>query len=279
MWLKVSDLSYSPEGNIQSGCIIKDIGFEVEKGDFWVILGNSGAGKTTLLQLLAGLLAPSEGRILFTENGKLDEDMLRQYIGLVFQYPEHQFFQSTVEDDISYALRQQGLAAAEIENRVIQALCGVGLDYDNLKTRSPFELSGGEQRRLAIACVLVNKPQILLLDEPIAGLDARAKKTVLSWIGRLNSDEGITVMLTTSNLEEVVDLTRNLLILNEGNQVYCGKTSEVFTQPQILIKSGLCLPPLLELSHKLKQLGYPIETHITDTEEAISRLSQIFHKQ
>ncbi len=279
MDLKVSGLSYAPQGNTHVGCIIKNIDFEVEKGSFWVILGNSGAGKTTLLQVLAGLLPPSEGKILFTDGKKPDENLLRRYMGLVFQYPEHQFFQPTIEADIGYVLKQNGVEASEIKERITQALHGVGLEFDEFKNRSPFELSNGEQRRLAIASVLVNQPQVLLLDEPTAGLDDRAKKTVLRWIERLNQIEGITVLLTTSSLEEVANLAQNLLILNEGTLSYCGKADKVFAQPQILIDSGLRPPPLLELSHKLKQLGYPVSSPISDTEEAIARLSQIFHKQ
>ncbi len=268
MSLKVSGLAYN---SAQNTPILKNIDFQVAAGDFWVILGNSGAGKTTLLQLLSGLLPASAGEILYS--GKA---ALRQHMGLVFQYPEQQFFQSTVEDDISYALRQQGLETAEIESRIIRALNGVGLEYEELKRRSPVELSGGEQRRLAIACVLVNQPHILLLDEPIAGLDAKAAHTVLKWIEKLNTETKLPVLLTASSLEEVNHLAQKLLILNKGRQLFCGEVSRLATRPEIMTEVGLRLPLLLELGHKLKAQGYRIEQPFKGIDEAVGELSRIF---
>ncbi len=267
MSLKVSSLSYNSQQNTP---ILKNISFQLDEGDFWVVLGNSGAGKTTLLQLLSGLLSASAGEILYA--GKAVQ---RQHMGLVFQYPEEQFFQSTVDDDISYALRQQGLAAAEIKERVICALACVGLGYEEFKNRSPFELSAGEQRRLAIACVLVNQPHILLLDEPLAGLDAKSTKTVLKWIEQLNTEAKMAVILTTSTLEEVIHLGQKLLLLDRGKQLFCGETNQLLTKPQIITEVGLRLPMLLELGHKLKEMGYAVKQPFTGIDDATDQLSRI----
>jgi energy-coupling factor transport system ATP-binding protein len=275
MLLTVSGLSYSPEEDPCPGAILQDISFRVERGDLWVVLGNSGAGKTTLLQLLAGLIPPSAGKITFPPGANQG----KQHIGLVFQYPERQFFQTTVEADIGYALRQRGAGTAEVEARASQALSEMGLEYGEIRMRSPFELSGGEQRRLAIACVLVNNPQVLLLDDPIIGLDTRAKETVLEWIGRLNSKAGVTVLLATSCLEEVTHLAQKLLILNKGRQVYCGDAKAVLAQPQMLIEAGLRLPPLLELGHKLRRLGYPVDHPLCEVDEAVAQLKRLFSER
>jgi energy-coupling factor transport system ATP-binding protein len=274
MLLSVSGLSYSPHQDASSEFILRDINFQIEAGDFWVILGGRGAGKTTLLQLLAGLLSPSTGEVFFPAKGEQGKDMLRKEIGLVFQYPEHQFFQSTVADDIGYVLKQRGLKAVEIEACAREALSGVGLEYEELRQRSPFELSGGEQRRLAIACVLINKPQVLVLDEPVTGLDARAKNKVLDCLKQLNSKEGIAILLATSCLGEVAHLARKLLILNSGKQAYCGEASEVFNRPQILSREGLGLPPLLELGLRLKELGYPVEYPQGNIAEVVVQLKR-----
>ncbi len=277
MPLEICNISYhSAQDENLSKPILQDINFKVENGDFWGILGASGAGKTTLLKLLAGFIRPTKGKIRLSASKK---NFPALDIGLVFQYPEQQFFQYTIADDLGYVLKQRRLPQSQIDERCDKVLAKVGLCYDKLKNRSPFTLSHGQQRRLAIACVLINNPLVLLLDEPTIGLDWRARQSVLHWIQKLNLYDKVTIIITGSSLEPLQENVQKLLLLDNGGQAFCGTADRLFSEPQTLTKAGIYLPPLLELVTKLAEYGYVIKYPVDDLTQVLIPLREFLTKQ
>lgn len=237
---------------------LQDISLTIPSGSFVGIIGQTGSGKSTLIQHLNGLLAPSSGRILLgdvviTPSRRLPHAQRRD-IGLVFQYPEHQLFEETVAKDVAYGPLNFDLPEAMVESRVRESLEVVGLDYESIKDRSPFHLSGGQMRRVAIAGVLAMQPKVLVLDEPTAGLDPAGRKAILEGIHRIHVEQGLTTLLVTHSMEEAARYADYLLVMAGGQVVLQGKPDEIFMQAERLRALSLDVPETVAFVSSLNQL-------------------------
>lgn len=245
-------------GPIRAANIIDDISLDIRSGSFTAVIGPTGAGKTSLLKLINGLLAPSTGSVQVGEmvlkkvTKKADLNFVRKRVGMVFQFPENQLFAETVKDDIAFGPKNFGFNEEEVERSVSQSLEQVGLSQALLK-RSPFSLSGGQQRRVALAGVLATKPDILVLDEPGAGLDTRGKSEILSLIKALNEKEGVTVLLVTHDMNDVAQYADHVLLLDKGKSASYQATESFFSDQDQLIKWDLDLPDVVQLQRQIEQ--------------------------
>lgn len=234
---------------------LEDISFEIDDREMVGIIGHTGSGKSTLLQHLNGLLKPTSGRIVIGSvditNPKTSMVEIRKRIGLVFQYPEYQLFEETVERDIAFGPRNLGLSDEEIESRVREAIELVGLDYEEIHDRSPFDLSGGQKRSVAIAGVIAMRPEVLILDEPTAGLDPKAHKSILKMIEDVHKATGNIIILVSHNMSDIARLSDKVLVIDSGRLITVGTPQEVFSKAELLKSVGLDLPPITELSNKL----------------------------
>ena len=247
---------------------LRDINFTLEDGEFLGIAGHTGSGKSTLIQHMNGLMHPTRGRVLFgTEdlsNNKAAQ-ACRGKVGVVFQYPEHQLFAATVYDDVAFGPRNLGVHDEELDQRVRTALHQVHLPFDDISDRSPFELSGGQQRRVAFAGVLAMEPEILILDEPVAGLDPVARTEFLNLIAELHV-KGLTAAMVSHNMDDLARLSDRILVLNEGTQFALGTPSEIFTQVEALRSIGLDVPSAQKLAVELREEGFILPEALYDTE-------------
>jgi energy-coupling factor transport system ATP-binding protein len=244
---------------------VDDISIAMDQGDFIGIIGHTGSGKSTFVQHLNGLLRPAAGNI-FVNGRDIWEDPkkireVRFEVGLVFQYPEHQLFEETVERDIAFGPANMGLCAQEIADRVREAAGFVGLSPDVLD-KSPFELSGGQKRRAAIAGVLAMRPKVLILDEPTAGLDPRGREQILGEITRYHKRTGSTVLLVSHNMEDIARYTRRVMVINEGRLFGFGAVDEVFSRVDELLEMGLALPQVTRIFHALAGRGFAVSGHV-----------------
>jgi energy-coupling factor transport system ATP-binding protein len=255
---------------------LQNINLNIEQGEYLAIIGHTGSGKSTLVQHLNGLLLPTEGRVLVdgrdiaAEKEGLRE--IRRRVGLLFQFPEQQLFAETVFADVAFGPQNMGLPADEIERRVHRALLQVGLPPEEFCDRSPFSLSGGQMRRVAMAGVMAMQPEVLILDEPAAGLDPRGKREMFAQIDRLHREEGLTVILVSHSMEDVASRAKHLLVLAEGRQVMYGTPEEVFRDAARVEEMGLALPQMTLLMHRLRQAGknVPLEIYsVPDARDAI----------
>ncbi|WNC15107.1 energy-coupling factor transporter ATPase [Brevibacillus brevis] len=236
---------------------LKEVSLTIPSGSFVGIIGQTGSGKSTLIQHLNGLLSPSSGRIVLgdvviTPTQRLPHARRRD-IGLVFQYPEHQLFEETVAKDVSFGPLNFDLPAEMVESRTRESLEVVGLDYDTVKDRSPFQLSGGQMRRVAIAGVLAMQPKVLVLDEPTAGLDPAGRKAILEGIHRIHRQQGLTTLLVTHSMEEAARYADYLLVMSAGQVVLQGTPGEVFTQADLLKKLSLDVPETVAMVSQMNQ--------------------------
>lgn len=258
---------------------LKDISFHVNKGEFIGLIGHTGSGKSTLIQHMNGLVKATSGHIYF--NGKdiyesgyqLKE--LRSKVGLVFQYPEHQLFETTIYKDVLFGPTNLGLDKLECELRTYEALKMVGIG-DDLLDASPFELSGGQKRRVAIAGVLAMKPEVLILDEPTAGLDPKGRDDILEQIAKLHKESGITILLVTHSMEDVANYADRLFVMNKGQLVLQDSTKEVFAHYKELEQMQLAAPQVTYVMNTLKDKGYPVKTDATTVEEAKAEILKVF---
>ena len=245
--------------------VLYDINLEIADGDIVAVIGHTGSGKSSLIQHLNALLKPTSGKI--TINGvdisdkKANLKEIRKKVGMVFQYPEYQLFEETVFKDIAFGPKNMGLSKEEIERNVYEAMEMVGLSED-LKDRSPFELSGGQKRRVAIAGVLSMKPEILVLDEPTAGLDPKGRDSLLDRIEKLHKNSGMTVIFVSHSMEEVARLAKNVVVMNDGRVYAKGSVAEIFERGYELQKIGLNIPQLTQLTLKLREKGVDIRPDI-----------------
>ncbi len=279
MSIQVKNLKHIYEKGMPNESVaLEDISFEVDDGEFLGIIGHTGSGKSTLLQHLNGLLKPDEGKIIIGGVDITADDVsmveIRKRIGLVFQYPEYQLFEETVAKDVAFGPKNLGLSQEEIDSRVKEAVTMVGLDYDQIKDRSPFELSGGQKRRVAIAGVIAMGPEVLILDEPTAGLDPKAHKDILSMIEEVHRLTGNITILVSHNMADIARLSDKILVIDSGHLVVCGTPKEVFSQTEELEKVGLDLPPITRLTEELRKRGMKIEPTILSIDEAAGQIAE-----
>ena len=255
--------TYMPDTPYQREAL-RDISLTISPGEFIGIIGHTGSGKSTLVQHLNGLLQPTSGSAKVDDidlKGKTAEQkLIRQRVGMVFQYPEHQLFEETIFDDIAFGPRNLGLTADEVMQRVEEAMERVGLSPAEYATRSPFRLSGGQMRRVAIAGVIALKPEYLILDEPSAGLDPRGRDEIFEEILQLYHSTGMAVVLVTHNMEDVARLAKRLLVMNRGRIEFDGKPAELFHDPSLpLHEYGISLPYMTELLRLLRFRGLDLD--------------------
>ena len=261
---------------------IEDISISVEKGDFIGIIGHTGSGKSTLLQHLNGLLKPTSGTILL--DGKdihSDKNFTRQArfkVGLCFQYPEYQLFENTVYEDIAFGPKNMKLSKEEIKERVLRAAEFVGVRNDMLQ-KSPFDLSGGEKRRVAIAGVMAMQPEILILDEPSAGLDPKGRKVISEMIEQYRKNTGSTVIVVSHSMEDVAESADKVLVMNRGKVEYFASVDEVFSNAEHLVEIGLNVPEITKVFLALKKQGYDVRTDIYSVNEAKAELLRLFKER
>ena len=262
---------------------LSDVNLTIGDGEFIGLIGHTGSGKSTLVQHLNGLLMPSSGRILVDgldlADKATDRRAIRQRVGLVFQYPENQLFEETVEKDIAFGPKNLGLDEAEIARRVKDAMRRVALDYDELHERSVFELSGGQMRRVAIAGVLAMEPQVLVLDEPCAGLDPRGREEILSLIRDLHREAGTTIVMVSHSMDDVASLAERVIVMNHGEVVMDGAPRDVFSCGEELRGMGLDVPQAVILAQKLREKGYDIPEGVYRTEEIMAEIMKIAGKE
>lgn len=276
--LEVKNLSYSySKGTPFEKKALSDISFSVEKGEYISIIGHTGSGKSTLMQMLDGLIKPDEGSVVL-EGKDINSDKkitreARFKVGLCFQYPEYQLFEETVEKDIAFGPKNMGLSAAEISERVLKAAAFVKLDGELLK-RSPFDLSGGQKRRAAIAGVMAMLPEILILDEPAAGLDPVGRNEILSMISEYRRSTGATVMMVTHSMETAAAVSDRIFVLENGEIAYTGTPREVFGHSEELIKMGLDVPVSAKIASELRSRGLDLPLDIYTAEGCADALAR-----
>lgn len=270
--IQVKNLNYQySAGTAFEQQALKDVSFEIEDGEFIGLIGHTGSGKSTLIQHLNGLIKATSGDILYhgtsiySEGYNLRE--LRSRVGLVFQYPEHQLFETDVFSDVCFGPRNLGLSEEEIKKRARHALKLVGLGESFYK-QSPFELSGGQKRRVAIAGVLAMRPEVMILDEPTAGLDPRGRDEILDQIERLNREHGLTIILVSHSMEDVARYVDRLMVMDHGQKVFDGTPKEVFRHYEELEAIGLAAPQVTYIVRELRERGAAIDGEITTVEEA-----------
>ena len=276
--LEIKNLShiYNP-GTPFSRAALDGVSLSVKKGEFICIIGHTGSGKSTLIQHLNALLKPTSGSVLldgediFADKSKLKS--VRQRVGLVFQYPEHQLFEETIYKDVAFGPNNLGLAEEEVDARVREALHLVGLP-EEVYEKSPFELSGGQKRRAAIAGVLAMKPDVLILDEPTAGLDPAGRNAVLSQIAEMHKTVGNTVILISHNMEDVSRLADRIIVMAKGKIFLTGTPEEIFSEPEKLRKVGLAAPSISILMDRLKKEGIDVPSGIFTIEAATNVLKE-----
>ena len=274
--LKNVTYTYSP-GTAYESHALKDVSLVIPDGQFIGIIGHTGSGKSTLIQHLNALVQPTSGQVLYNGEDvwaeKYDRKQLRSEVGLVFQYPEHQLFENDVISDVCFGPMNQGLSREEAEKEAKQALTQVGVKESNFK-KSPFELSGGQKKRVAIAGVLAMNPKILILDEPTAGLDPKGRDEILDQIKKLHEETGITVILVSHSMEDVAKYVGRLIVLDHGRVMYDDIPKKVFRNYRELEKIGLAAPPLTYIMNDLKANGFDVDTDAITMEEAVATVKK-----
>ena len=283
MSIKVEHLNYIyGEGTAFSQYALKDVNFTIEDGEFVGLIGHTGSGKSTLIQHLNGLLRASSGAVYY--NGEniysdgYDMKKLRSKVGLVFQYPEYQLFEVDVFSDVCFGPKNLGLDKEEIEARAKEALTLVGLD-ESFYEQSPFELSGGQKRRVAIAGVLAMKPEVLILDEPTAGLDPKGRDEILDKISQLHKEKGMTIILVSHSMEDMARYAGRLIVMNHGEKIFDDVPKEVFKHYKELEKMGQAAPQIAYVVHELREHGVEIADDLTTVAEARDAILEALKKQ
>lgn len=271
MQIKNLNYIYNPETPFEKKAL-DNINLNIDEGEFIGLIGHTGSGKSTLVQHLNGLMKPTSGNIIIDNIDITQKDAnlksIRQKVGLVFQYPEHQLFEETVYKDIAFGPKNLGLKEEEVHIRVKESMELVGLDYEALKDRSPFELSGGQKRRVAIAGVIAMKPKILVLDEPTAGLDPHGRDEILGEIQKLYEVEGITIILVSHSMEDVAKLASRILVMYRGKVAMDDKTREIFKRSDELENLGLGVPQITKFMREFKLKGNDVRDDVLTVDEA-----------
>ena len=283
MSIKIENLThvYMPKSPFEKKAL-DNVNLVIEDGEFLALIGHTGSGKSTLIQHLNGLLEPTSGRILVDDiditnkEAKLTE--IRKKIGLVFQYPEYQLFEETIEKYIAFGPNNLELSSEEVSRRVKKSMEMVGLDYETYKNVSPFDLSGGQKRRVAIAGVIAMEPKVLILDEPTAGLDPQGRDDILEQIKLLHEKYKMTIVLVSHSMEDVGKLAQRIVVMNKGKVELLGKPSEVFKEVETLEKIGLAVPQVTYLMRVLRERGFDVSDEIFTVEKGTEAILKVLSK-
>lgn len=285
MSIKIENLShiYMPKTPFEKKAL-DNVNLVINDGEFLALIGHTGSGKSTLIQHLNGLLEPTSGKIYVDDVNITSKEVklsdIRKKVGLVFQYPEYQLFEETIEKDIAFGPRNLGLSEEQILARVKKSMKMVGLDYDKYKDLSPFELSGGQKRRVAIAGVIAMEPKILILDEPTAGLDPKGRDDILEQITILHKQYNMTIILVSHSMEDVGKLAERIVVMNKGKIELLGTPAQVFKEIDILEKIGLAVPQVTYLMRALRQKGFEVSDSVFTIEEGKAEiLKMLANKQ
>ena len=283
MSIKIESLThiYMP-GSPFEKVALKDINLTINDNDFIALIGHTGSGKSTLIQHLNGLLSPTKGKIYIDDIDITEKNVklvdIRKKVGLVFQYSEYQLFEETIEKDIEFGPKNLGLSDEEIHQRVVKAMEMVGLDYEEYKDKSPFDLSGGQKRRVAIAGVIAMNPKTLILDEPTAGLDPKGRDDILTQIKKLHDNYGMTIILVSHSMEDVANIADKVIVMNNGSVELQGPIDTVFKEVEKLESIGLAVPQVTYLMLKLKSLGFDVSDGIYTIKQAKEEIIKLLNK-
>ena len=283
MSIKIENLThiYMPKSPFEKKAL-DNVNLVIEDGEFLALIGHTGSGKSTLIQHLNGLLEPSSGRIVVDDvditNKETKLTDIRKKIGLVFQYPEYQLFEETIEKDIAFGPTNLGLNEDEILRRVKISMEMVGLDYETYKDVSPFDLSGGQKRRVAIAGVIAMEPKVLILDEPTAGLDPKGRDDILEQIKILHEKYKMTIVLVSHSMEDVGKLAERIVVMNQGKIALLGKPEEIFKELETLESIGLAVPQVTYLMRALREKGFDVSEEVFTVEQGSKELLRILSK-
>ena len=261
---------------------LDDINIEIEDGEFVALIGHTGSGKSTLIQHINGLLKPSSGKIIVDgvdiTDKKINLNFIRKKVGLVFQYPEYQLFEETIEKDIAFGPKNLGLSDDDINKRVKRAMNMVGLKYEEYKDKSPFEVSGGQKRRVAIAGVVAMEPKVLILDEPTAGLDPKGRDDIFSEIKNLHNEYNMTIIFVSHSMEDVAKLAGRIIVMHEGKCILDGPPEKVFNEVDTLESVGLAVPQVTYMVKKLREKGINISKDVFTVKQAKEEILKILSK-
>ncbi len=282
MSLILDDISYRySTGTAYEVTALDHVNLRIDDGEFVGIIGHTGSGKSTLVQHMNGLLHATEGAIYYNGQDIYDKDYnlkdLRTQVGMVFQYPEHQLFETTVYEDVAFGPKNQGLDEGETSIRVFEALRAVHLPEECVDA-SPFELSGGQKRRAAIAGVLAMKPAVLILDEPTAGLDPKGRDEILELISEMHSHAGSTIILVSHSMEDVANYVDRIIVMDQGRVKYDDQPKEVFRHYKELEEIGLAAPQVTYLMHEMREAGFPVGVDATTVAEAKAEILRLYGK-
>lgn len=284
MSIKIENLThvYMPKTPFEKKAL-DDVNLVIEDGEFLALIGHTGSGKSTLIQHLNGLLEPTSGRILVDDIDLTNKETkltdIRKKIGLVFQYPEYQLFEETIEKDIAFGPNNLGLSQEEVSDRVKKSMEMVGLDYETYKDVSPFDLSGGQKRRVAIAGVIAMEPKVLILDEPTAGLDPKGRDDILEQIKILHEKYKMTIVLVSHSMEDVGKLAERIVVMNKGKVALMGKPAEIFKEVEILEEIGLAVPQVTYLMRALKEKGFNVSDEVFTVEQGSKEILRMLLKK
>lgn len=273
MSIKIENLThiYMPGSPFEKRAL-DNVNLTIDDGEFVALIGHTGSGKSTLIQHINGLLKPTNGKIIIDDvditSGKVKLSDIRKKVGLVFQYPEYQLFEETIEKDIAFGPKNLGLSDEEISNRVKKAMNIVGLDYDTYKDKSPFDLSGGQKRRVAIAGVVAMEPRVLILDEPTAGLDPKGRDEILDRVRELREEYNMTIILVSHSMEDVAKVATRVFVMDKGKCILNDIPSNVFKEIDILEEVGLAVPQVTYLVRELRKSNFNISEDVFTIDKA-----------
>ena len=256
---------------------LNNVSLEIEKGDLIGIIGHTGSGKSTLIQHLNGLLEPHNGKVILDGEDIWTKEIrqVRFAVGLCFQYPEYQIFEEDVYKEIAFGPKQMGLDDAQIDERIRKSMEFVGLSFEKYSKKSPFDLSGGQKRRVAIASIIAMEPKVLILDEPCAGLDPKGRDTILNLIKEYQSQMGNTVLFVSHSMEDVAKLCKKVIVMNKGEIAFCGSVNEVYSHGEELKEMGLNVPEVTDIFLKLKASGVDCKTDIYTVEQGVEEYKRL----
>lgn len=283
MYIQVKNLNYTYSKDLPNQTkALDDVSFGIEKNSILGVAGHTGSGKSTLLQMLNGLLRPDDGEIFIGEDCITEKDFplvnIRKKVGLVFQYPEYQLFEETVRKDVIYGPKNLGIEdEKELEEIARDAISKVGLDYEMIKDRSPFELSGGQKRRVAIAGVIAMKPEVLILDEPTAGLDPESRHELINMIQNIQKNENIILIFVSHNMNDIAKLADKMIVLDRGKIAMEGTPREVFQRKDELNSIGLGIPKVTEIMHRISDEIDGVKTDVLTLDEALEEIARVLN--